>query len=611
MGLRPYTTYKVLELVGPLPTPEHQSSVMGASGVQNLILNEYPTPFFSILECVLSLLALGPVPRFIPLVLLISVLRIHGQRIAYRHTKGRELFCSWISITFGSSMAHRYAASAALSSPAQSFAVIAILSSITYLFAIAAIYLDIRIRGKWRSGSSWNQITLFPLIWAMTWSAVSHFSPVGRLLNWSPASASHSYNFLTPYMGPTAVDWLVAAWASLLSEMVALWLMGFENYEHLDTSQNSYMSQRGSALFSLGTLLLALTLPSFTHNNLPLRTDIYTQETSLKVGCVLPHPPDHSHPSLDDFVKETARMTDAKFLLWPESAVTFDSEKERESAFERIRKQSNGAYVGVAFEQYVEDHAAPSSTSRTMNGLAIIHQKQKPGEEVVQYYKRQLVPLTESFSKIPSVDPPRIHHLELTHPKGVTAPQWAPAPNFTRLVPFTTSICLDLASPTAFTGLDARPALILAPARTWETTVGLAMWEQAKTRAAEVGSMVLWCDGGTTGVSGIGGQGIEEIMQVGAGSWERTVGILWPFDGRRTVYATMGELFVLAVLAAAVGSNVAARYLVATVGKRATLVLTSGKFLLNKIPLLRRGLTPPGTDEHHTEENTERQYLLG
>ncbi|KAI6136470.1 hypothetical protein F5141DRAFT_1019753 [Pisolithus sp. B1] len=583
---------------------------MGASGVQNLILNEYPTPFFSALECILSLLALGPVPRFIPLVLLISVLRIHGQRIAYRPTKGREFFCSWIGITFGSSMAHRHAASAALSSPAQSFAVIVVLSSITYLFAIAAIYLDIRIKGKWQSGSFWNQITLFPLIWAITWSAVSHYSPVGRLLNWSPASASHSYNFLTPFMGPTAIDWLVAAWASLLSEMVALWLMGFENYEHLDTSQNSYMSKRGSALFSLATLLLALTLPSFT-NNLPLRTDVYTQETSIKVGCVLPHPLDHSHPSLDDFVKETARMTGAKLLLWPESAVTFDSEKERESAFERIRKQSNGAYVGVAFDQYVEDDTIPSSSSRTVNGLAIIHQKQKPGEEVVQYYKRQLVPLTESFSKIPSVDPPRIHNLELTHPKGVTAPQWAPTTNHTRLVPFTTSICLDLASPTAFTSLDSRPALILAPARTWETTVGLAMWEQAKTRATEIGSMVLWCDGGATGVSGVGGQGIEEIMQVGAGSWERTVGILWPFDERRTVYATMGEFFVLAVLAAVMGSNVAARYLATTVGNRAAVVLTGSKFLLNKIPLLRRALSPPGTDEHHTEENTERQLLLG
>lgn len=581
---------------------------MVVSSVQNLILNEYPTPFLSVLECVLSTLALGPVPRFIPLVLLISVLRIHGQRIAYRHTRGRELFCSWIGITIGSTIAHRHATSAALSSSAQSFSAIVILSSITYLFAVAAIYLDIHVRRQWRSASFWSQITLFPFLWAITWSVISHVSPVGRLLNWSPASASHSYNWVTPFMGPTAIDWLVAAWASLLSEMFALWLMGFENYEPLDTSKSSY---RGSAFFSLGTLLLALMLPSFSHDNLPLRTDVYTQATSLKVGCVLPHPLDHSHPSLDDFVKETAKMTGAKFLLWPESAVIFNSEKERESAFERVRKQSNGAYVGVAFEQYVADDTVPSSGSRTMNGLAIIHHKQNPGEEVVQYYKQRLVPLTESFSKIPSVDPPRIHHLELSHPKGVTAPEWAPAPNFTRSVPFTTSICLDLASPTAFTSLESRPALILAPARTWETTVSLAMWEQAKMRAAEQGSMVLWCDGGTTGVSGVGGQGIEEIMQVGAGSWERTIGTPWPFDERRTIYASVGEFFILVVLAAAMGSNVAARYLVTNVGKRATVVLTSGMFLFDKIPLLRRALTTSGVDGHHADENTERQRLLG
>ena len=65
------------------------------------------------------------------------------------------------------------------------------------------------------------------------------------------------------------------------------------------------------------------------------------------------------------------------------------------------------------------------------------------------------------------------------------------------------------------------------------------MWEQAKSRANEIGSMVLWCDGGTTGVSGIGGGGIREIMQVGAGSWSRTIGLQFPFDQGRTVYAVI------------------------------------------------------------------------
>ena len=361
-----------------------------AQSLQNLILNEYPTPFFSVIEFLLSILALGPLPRLIPLILLVAVIRIHGQRICYRQTRGRELLCSWVCITAGSSIAHRAAASEALSSPLQSFFAIVFLSAFTYLVAIAAVYLDIRLRG--RVSSDWGKITLFPLLWAMIWSIASRTSPVGRLLNWSPTLASHPYNWLTPVLGPTSLDWLVAAWASLVSEFVAMWLMGFEEHDSLDLPNKSYISRKGRSLLCLGSLLLTLTIPSFTLETFPRRADLYTQATALQVGCVLPHPFDGRHPTLDDFIAETARMTSAKILLWPESSVVFHSQNEREIAFEKIRKQSNGAFVGVAFEQYVEGDTTPSSGSRTRNGLAIIHRWQKPGEEVIQYYKRQLVP---------------------------------------------------------------------------------------------------------------------------------------------------------------------------------------------------------------------------
>lgn len=73
------------------------------------------------------------------------------------------------------------------------------------------------------------------------------------------------------------------------------------------------------------------------------------------------------------------------------------------------------------------------------------------------------------------------------------------------------------------------------------------MWEQAKARAEEVSSMVLWCDGGEGGVSGIAGGGINEIMQVGEGSWIRTIGLQWPFNEGRTVYAQLGDGYTLLV----------------------------------------------------------------
>jgi predicted amidohydrolase len=111
----------------------------------------------------------------------------------------------------------------------------------------------------------------------------------------------------------------------------------------------------------------------------------------------------------------------------------------------------------------------------------------------------------------------------------------------TRAVPITASICLDLAFPDVLSALPSRPALILAPAKTWHRDVSLAMWEQARARAEEMGSMVLFCDGGAEGVSGVAGHGMREVFHVGPGTWMRAVGIEYPFDEGKTVYAAGGD----------------------------------------------------------------------
>lgn len=73
------------------------------------------------------------------------------------------------------------------------------------------------------------------------------------------------------------------------------------------------------------------------------------------------------------------------------------------------------------------------------------------------------------------------------------------------------------------------------------------MWEQAKARAAEIGSTVLWCDGGEGGVSGVAGGNVH-FMQVGEGSWTRTIGIQWPFNENRTIYSRWGNIYTLWIL---------------------------------------------------------------
>jgi hypothetical protein len=138
---------------------------------------------------------------------------------------------------------------------------------------------------------------------------------------------------------------------------------------------------------------------------------------------------------------------------------------------------------------------------------------------------------------VPSSDPPTITTLPFK-PLSLKMPNSDPKQLYD--LPLTGSICLDVAHPGAFTDLSSRPALILAPARTWHPSVGVAMWEQARARAEEIGSQVLWCDGGEGGVSGVAGGGLAEFMQVGTMSWVRTIGVQWPFGEQRTVYGWGG-----------------------------------------------------------------------
>ncbi|KAG1749795.1 uncharacterized protein EDB91DRAFT_765551 [Suillus paluster] len=578
---------------------------MGDS-LQCLILAKYPTQIFALTEFLLALISLGPSPTFIPLVLLIATLRIHGARIAGRNIQELELMFSWVAVAAGSVLARYTSATTALSSPSQSLVAVGIMSGITYSLAIVTVYLDMRLNRRLQS--TWAQITFFPVVWAMTWSAVSHMSPVGRLLSWTPVSTSHPYGWLLPYTGPLGTDWLVAACAALCSEVAAIWLMGSDEEEiHASTSASAHQMQsrrRSRSLIALGTLLIALTLPSLSIT-LPNRTDTIVDLSPLGVACALPPVRKNSHPSLSDFIAETRKLTPlAKVVLWPESAVVFNSEKEREAAFETLRTDTGQSLIGVAFEEFVlVDPSNPSGSRMKRNGLALVHRDQKEGEEIVQYYKRNLVPFTESFSAIPSTAPPTIFNLELPAPKWTTRSEWSSTPNHTRPVPITSSICLDFAFPSAFSSLDSRPALILAPAHTWDPAVGLAMWDQAKSRANEIGSMVLWCDGGATGVSGIGGGGISEIMQVGAGSWSRTIGLQFPFDQRRTIYAVVGEFGVLAFFAVIMGGSSVAKYLPALSGRR----------FLEAVPLLQRMIRGRRRDQEDLIDVAvpgERQNLL-
>lgn len=124
----------------------------------------------------------------------------------------------------------------------------------------------------------------------------------------------------------------------------------------------------------------------------------------------------------------------------------------------------------------------------------------------------------EGFSQTPGIEAPAL--------TNITIPGATRNRKVKRELPVTTSICLDFAHP--FPATESRPAVILAPARTWDLHVGRAMYEQAKARADEVGAILLWCDGGEGGLSGVVGKGHDSLRR-GEGSWAEMVGIQWPF----------------------------------------------------------------------------------
>ncbi|EIW86901.1 hypothetical protein CONPUDRAFT_79106 [Coniophora puteana RWD-64-598 SS2] len=569
------------------------------------------------IEFFLARLALGPTASFVPLIFLIAVINVQSQHIVHRSPLS-QLPLSYAAVCLGSAWAHKSALSSATGTSTESFGAAFLLYTVSTLGALAPLYLRLVIVSRAHL-SPWAELTIFSTLWATSWTIFSNIWPLGRLLTWSPASGDHPYHYLLSYLGPAGIDWLVAAWASVCSETFTRWLMGSGgDVGEIEVDGEGPPETRDQArprhLSILTGLLLALAIPSFITFPLALRPEA-RDTTPFGVGCVLPHSPTPKVFTFDDYVAASKQVNaHARVLLWPEGAVTFTSAQDKEEKLERIRSGDGlqGPLYGIAFEEYtMADPSDPNSARLKRNGLALVHYKMEKGEEVFQYYKRNLVPVAESFQALPSVDPPSIFDYNLSSPHNTPKPDWSPHFPHTRPVPITSSICFDFASPSAFTSLESRPALILAPAKTWDTKVGLAMWEQAKTRADELGSMVLWCDGGVNGVSGIGGGGMQEIMQVGGGSWTREIGLQYPFDTERTVYARYGQVGVTIFLWLAVGGHWVASPLYAH-GREAVMRAIGGFHpVLRALPFVSRFFgRRDERGERRPEQVGERQLLL-
>lgn len=469
---------------------------------------------YSALSFVLSWIALGPVSSLESISVLLSLLLLYFP-VLLRENKARRSALLVLALSTGRCLAWSRPSLTALSEPVTSTILSLTLSMVTTLLALLPIWAYTWARTRLPQGPI--QIVVFPALWATNWWFISHISPIGYLAFWSP-NALPSHRWLLQLLGPSSLDWITAAWAVVLSRLLELWLMAPENEDDDDSRQKTDHTVLSAFL------LLLLAVPSFFTLDLPNAISLSTA-TPLKVGCISPARYNRRHTlTIEDYIEETKQYASlAQILLWPEGAVAFHDEAERNASFAKIQLAMNSTvgYVGISFIETVRE--AAKQVKR--NGIAVLTRH----DVKLVYYKQNLVPIAESFSLQRSRDPPTVFTIELKAPKGTNKTEW-PSP---RRIPLTVSICLDFAMPSPFSALTLKPALILGPARTWERSVGYMMWRQVVQRAYEIDSTILWCDG-EEGVSGIAGRGYD---QVGEGSWFKEIGVPHPLDERPTVYA--------------------------------------------------------------------------
>lgn len=338
----------------------------------------------------------------IPVVATLSLLLLYAP-VGFRsnsHPKQNALILTCV-MGAGGTLSRYGASKNALSNPIQSVLTLYALSTAAATLVTGTLFVVTKLRTRF--ASQWAQVFIFPSAWATLWTTVAYLSPVGYLSTWSVVNVPDAYRWLIPIFGPAIKDWIAAAWAVILSEMLASWYMG-EQHEGILDFDDEEQPDTHTTNRILAIVLVALTIPSFFSNPLPLQTglDALDFSTPVSVGCVNPafQRSKHHIPTLDDFIDEIKVLQpNAKVLLLPEGALQFDSTDDRDAAFAKIRGALQGPYVGVSFEETTSDPQDPrGKKSLTRTGVAVISQYSE--EPHMVYYKHHLVPCMYSLRSI-------------------------------------------------------------------------------------------------------------------------------------------------------------------------------------------------------------------
>lgn len=360
------------------------------------IVRNHPLAVTSSVACILTALALGPTPTFIPLVFLVAVLRVGTRLILPRPHNTRRLSILTAFVTLGTSIAYGAEGLTALSSMAGSLAALAGLST---AFSTVTIF-PFLVTSKF---DVLQNPFIFPAIWATMWCLVSNLNPVGRLGAWSPLLGVGGYSWTRPYFGAVGLDWMLAAWAEIVGAVFTVFLWGGDSSEDqpledqsngLQQPDQSQPSQRKSSILFpiLFACVCAGSIPSFSTDVLPFPISS-AATVPLGLACALPTITSQERP-ISSYLNETLRLAPlARIVLWPEGAIAFDSLQDRDNKLEEVRKVAaqNGIFIGVSFTEPTPESMDTHDARRKMrNGMVLVNAT----GSVYEYYKRNLVPGT-------------------------------------------------------------------------------------------------------------------------------------------------------------------------------------------------------------------------
>ncbi len=393
-----------------------------SNSVQSLAVR-HPGVSYALASTVFAITAISPTPVFLPVVALLACIRLSAFTFINLPDRFVHGAVQAFLVSVAGAATHLAPSLGALSTPSTSLVILSFIMLFTSSLAFGVVFAtSYAVRSI---HNPWAKLTLLPAVWASAWGFVSYVSPVGQLVTWSPVLGLGPYLWVRQVAGQWGIDWIAAAWAVVLSEIVGSWVVGHDDQEGLlvdtepllidhgqiptyhsiettqrdsqpQTKSKSSASSRDLLILTIGLLLLIL--PSYgMAPYLPLPINSPATAT-VNVACALPGPPQrgHGNPSLKDYMSETLKLQSfADIILWPESALRFNSPEERESAFEEIQKGLQGKrYVGIGFE----NHATSERGDGQGKGYNVFALIQNTGPPILEYYKRMLVPSTSSHS---------------------------------------------------------------------------------------------------------------------------------------------------------------------------------------------------------------------